>query len=138
MRVFILEDSHSRIVLFKELFATVPDLELTICDDTVDAATKFVGDYDLILLDHDLEHKHYDNLEGAVGQKNTGSEFVEYLVMAAHPKQGPVIIHSYNPYGSEYMFKVLTKCDWKAYRCPFGLTLLEKLKLFIEKLLNKE
>jgi len=132
MRVFILEDSNSRIVLFREIFADL-SIDLTICDDTVTAATKFVGDYNLILLDHDLEHHHQENLEAAVGKKNTGSEFVDYLVMAAHPKQGPVVIHSYNPYSAEYMRSTLEKYDWSVYKQPFGLTLLEKLQEFVTK-----
>lgn len=122
MKVFILEDSQSRIRLFKEIFG-VYNITLT---DKVDRAKELYEAYapfDLILLDHDLADDHYTDQQREEG---TGTEFATWLQW--QPKRTPVIIHSYNPDGAARMETVLREAGWPVTRIPFGLHLIDILK----------
>jgi len=113
-------------ILFREILI---DHEITHADNVEDAKVLFAGnEYDLILLDHDLEDAHYQNLDTEVG---TGTEFARWMVEAQSPEQGSVVIHSYNPDGAKRMEDALLDAGWAAYRSPFGLTLLTKLQQLV-------
>ena len=132
MRIFVLEDSHSRIVLFKEIFSD-PTIDLTISADVTEAAVLFSGNYDLILLDHDLSDAHYQDFSITEG---TGSEFAAFMAASFPPSTGPVVIHSFNPDGSERMFQTLSGAGWTVFKQPFGLVLLEKLRELVQNVLD--
>lgn len=138
MQVFILEDSNSRIILFREVLAADPTSDVFITDDVVEAVVKFKPPYDLILLDHDLSHEHEN--EAFTGQTPTdhtgsGTEFAQWLAKTQDPALCPVVIHSHNPAGAERMFQALTSSGWSVYKQPFGLVLLDKLRRLVKETL---
>ena len=126
MRVFVLEDSTSRIVCFKEIFED-PRVSLEISDNVTEAKQLFKGNYDLILLDHDLTDEHYTDKSIVAG---TGSEFASWLAEFQKPEQGPVLIHSFNPDGAQRMFKTLEEACWTAIKFPFGVDFLTRLQQY--------
>ena len=139
MRVFILEDSNSRIILFREILAADPSSDVFVTDDVVEATVKFSPPYDLILLDHDLSHEHENEVfTGQVPTDHTGSgtEFAGWLAETQDPKHCPVIIHSYNPAGADRMSQLLQEAGWTVYKQPFGLTLLDKLRQLVKNSLD--
>ena len=103
MRIFILEDDHERIELFREL---VIGHELTIAEDAATAIAILGSDsgFDLFMLDHDLGNRQMVSND----DKNTGSEVVRWIVQSSM-KCPTTIIHSYNPDGAESMFNALKK-----------------------------
>ena len=139
MKIFILEDSNSRIILFREILAADPSSDVFVTDDVVEATVKFNPPYDLILLDHDLAHEHENEVfTGQVPTCHTGSgtEFAGWLAQTQDPTKCPVIIHSYNPAGAERMSQLLREKGWMVYKQPFGLTLLDKLRLLVRNSLD--
>lgn len=81
--------------------------------------------FDLILLDHDLEDKHYEDPHAT--DDNTGTAFVQWLISNESP-ECPVIIHSYNPVGAQRMAYTLHDAGWTVQQQPFGMDLLNALK----------
>lgn len=123
MRTFILEDSHSRIVLFYE---ALEPANLTVAKTVQKAISKWDPPYDLVLLDHDLADEDYERPEKEDG---TGTEFARWLVAAHDPSTAKkVIIHSYNHAGRERMYYTLSEAGWNVEQLPFGLTLLDRLR----------
>ena len=135
MRVFVLEDSVSRIVCFKEIFWDYPRTQLEIVDNVISAKELFKGNYDLILLDHDLTDEHYEDKTITVG---TGSEFAFWLAETQTPEQGPVLIHSFNPDGAQRMFKTLEEACWTVIKFPFGIDFLARLQQYRTETLAAE
>jgi DNA-binding NarL/FixJ family response regulator len=123
MKVFILEDSYSRVSLFQEILSAKN--ELYIRDNVKDAKALFAEHYPfgLICLDHDLSDEHYKDFSTEVG---TGTEFARW--MADYSPNCPVIIHSYNPDGRLRMQVDLTRAGWNVKVQPFGMTLLRELE----------
>jgi CheY-like chemotaxis protein len=108
-RVFVLEDSSERIKQFKQRFLEqgwIGYFSVTASDAirNLDLLR-----FDLIFLDHDLGGQVYVNKD----EKNTGSEVARWI--REHPVVCPIIIHSLNPAGAEYMKSILPK----AVHIPF-------------------
>lgn len=102
MRIFILEDDHERIELFRKFLF---DQDLTIAEDAIDAIAILSNNkFDLLMLDHDLGNRQMVSSD----DKNTGSEVVRWIVQSGM-KCPTTIIHSYNPDGAESMFNALKK-----------------------------
>lgn len=138
IRIFLLEDSYSRVILFREIFAH-PSIYLDQAKTVEEGKKLFQGDYDLILLDHDLEDAHYSEVtEGKVPETfdGTGTEFAKWMASYHKPTQGPVVIHSYNPDGAKRMQDILVEAGWYVTRCPFGLTILDNCKRLVEEVLD--
>ena len=123
MRTFILEDSHSRIVLFYEALGSDG---LTVAKTVLKAKSRWDPPYDLVLLDYDLADEDYERPEKEDG---TGTEFARWLVAAHDPSTArKVIIHSYNHAGRQRMYSTLAEAGWNVEQLPFGLTLLDRLR----------
>lgn len=127
MRVFILEDSLARLQQFHDAFR----------HDEVDRGTTlregyhhFKPPYDLILLDHDLQHEHYKDLQMEIG---TGTEFARWLVNRSPAPICPVIVHSFNFFGRRRMIKDLTDAGWECYDSPFGPTMFQLVSRLRER-----
>lgn len=124
MKIFILEDDPFRIVQFEQ--ATI-GAEVTICTDVDRAQKMWTGDYDLILLDHDLGGDQM--VDSSV--QNTGAGFARWMPESA--KHIPVLIHSYNPFGVINIRNILTDKGYEAVQDePFGPTVLDAIRNFIE------
>lgn len=107
LRIYVLEDDPERIVQLHDFFkgygATVQ------FSQTCERAHEFTGQYDLILLDHDLGGRQMKDHE------DCGATFLTLVKDALNPKV-PVIIHSYNMDGAARM-----QALWPpAVRIPFG------------------
>jgi CheY-like chemotaxis protein len=122
MKVFILEDSHSRMVLFQEILGWKNITHAQTVEEGVRLFEKF-RPFDLILLDHDLEDAHYGDQQRIVG---TGSEFATWL--NDFNPECPIIVHSYNPDGARRMDDTLSRAGWDVVRQPFGMDLLRTLE----------
>ena len=106
MRVFILEDDPARQEL---LFAKLRGHEIY-CIDSCAWIDTFQPPYDLILLDHDLGGRQFEEHE------DSGTRFAELI--QGKTGYARIIVHSYNPAGAERMCKILDlhDGDW----IPFG------------------
>ena len=124
MKVFILEDDYTRRAMFAEVFGN----DNVYIEDQVNSAITLYEMYgeqfDLILLDHDLEPRFMSEIE-----TNTGTEFAKFL--ATQTPHCQVIIHSYNPDGAARMEGLLRDAGWNVVRQPFGLTLLDNLRKLV-------
>lgn len=127
IKVFILEDTWTRMVLFNEVLIGV-QVSAAVSVDV--AKERYVKDapYDLVLLDHDLADEHYiDQWQ----HKGTGTEFAEWLAETQEPT--PTIIHSYNAAGAQRMLTALRLSGWLVQVQPFGMDLLNGLKKWVEE-----
>ena len=114
MKVLILEDSTYRIEHFRKLLKE-SQATLHITDNVEDAKNlyKQFKPFDLIFLDHDLDHKIMVNSNKA----NTGYQFAKFL-SKENPK-GRIIIHSLNIVGANRMLEEFRgnniKCEYIPY-----------------------
>jgi len=130
MRIFILEDDPARKIAFEQalgVFEKGFPHEVTICSflgGVGGAYINFEGEYDLIMLDHDLGGAQMVSPD----EEETGTAFVKWLVENNKLKNGPkVIIHSWNPDGARRMLELLP-LNCMAFWEPFGHTVLNYLK----------
>ena len=97
MKIFILEDSEHRIKKFRKKYK---DCQLTIFNNAFEAYEHLcnnVFDYDIMLLDHDLDHKIFCSKR----YYNTGLKFLHksYRIIKQAECLKGIIIHSWNPLG---------------------------------------
>ena len=110
MKIFILEDDPSRMVIFRKMLV---DHDITHTDQARKAAFTLKSyKYDFIFLDHDL---------GGEQMVDSSEENTGYTAAKAIPgsinSNTPIVIHSYNPSGAANMAALLPN----AKRVPFGL-----------------
>lgn len=104
MKILILEDSLQRIDKFKKLF----QYQDPIFVDDVETAYKLcqTNQFDILMLDHDLDHRVFVNSS----EENTGYQFVKKIVENVDhkiTKQTLIYIHSMNPIGANRMVNLL-------------------------------
>lgn len=115
MRILILEDNLERIEFFKRIYK---NNTLYITDDIREAYHIVENaELDIMFLDHDLT---LDNFK-AIGENNTGYDFVKALVEGRLQKQALIYIHSCNPIGGQIMQNLLQKNKYNALWIPFYL-----------------
>jgi hypothetical protein len=115
MTTFILEDDMDRVDWFRSTWSEHSSFVHAI--DYATAILLLPPFPDMLLLDHDLGGEIYvdPNLH------NTGSNFCRWLTRTSVPRDLPVIIHSHNPVGSEFMKDILMKAGFSSVeRIPFG------------------
>lgn len=119
MKIFILEDDHTRVSLFAEALQSTDWVR---AEDVEDAKKMFEPPYDLILLDHDLGGQVYVDSE----DPNTGAAFSKWLVGNYVPNNSPiVVVHSWNHDGGKNMMETLKNIpNIILARQEFGITLL--------------
>lgn len=103
-KIFVLEDSKSRIDAFKKKFKND---DIYFFDEVKEAIEGFelLGPFDIILLDHDLDGKIFVNSHS----DNTGYQFAKYL--SEKELNSQIIIHSMNPAGAKNMKSLLPQAD---------------------------
>lgn len=103
-KIFVLEDSQSRIDTFKKKFKND---DVYFFDNVEEAIEGFnlLGPFDIILLDHDLDGKIFVNSHS----DNTGFQFAKFL--AEKELNAQIIIHSMNPAGAKNMKSLLPQAD---------------------------
>lgn len=123
MNIFILEDEiykYPRNKLTKVLEKHVLTLA-TSCDDAINC---YVGPYDLLLLDHDMEGEY----EYRENYHNTGLQFVKWLVENVNGPMPQVILHSQNGVGRKAMKLLLEENGFDVSECPFGPAYVKALQ----------
>lgn len=104
-RVLILEDDEDRVRSFRRCFEG-KGWEVKYCDNSSECIELLKRmRYDYVFLDHDLGGMTFVS----EGEKNTGSEVARFWKENEHDSKGHarVIIHSYNPVGSQYMNEMI-------------------------------
>jgi hypothetical protein len=118
MRVFILEDDLTRVILFREALMRH---DVTHAESLTEAVEMYRGPYDLLLLDHDLGGEVFVDSE----KEDTGAGFCRWV--SGEPTT--VLIHSYNAPGAAQMNVTLVEKGWaNVGYVPFGLRLLNHLR----------
>ena len=107
IKVFLLEDSPERIEQFKKIFDQY-NLGYKIANNKTDAISILgASEFDVILLDHDLEEKeYYENVNpgsGAIVASWIKKNVVDY-------KNKLIICHSLNPVGRNAICLTLLNC----------------------------
>ena len=119
MKLFILEDSQSRITLFNSWYV---DHELTMTDDAMEAIEILKRDkFDVIFLDHDLDQRTFVDSS----EPNTGYTVAKEIPNTVNVNT-QVILHSMNPDGVNNMAAVLKANN--PQKIPFGSKLAKILK----------
>jgi DNA-binding response OmpR family regulator len=96
MKVLLLEDDPTRIKQFKQRFLE-RGWAYTVTSTADDCIAEFrKGGYNLLFLDHDLGGEQMVDC----AHKNTGSEVARQI---GRECEAPVVIHSFNAAGAEYM-----------------------------------
>jgi len=133
MKIFILEDEidiYPRV----QIREVLKNHTLTIAKSCVEGQRKYVGPYDLLLLDHDME----GNYEYRPDYPNTGYQFVKWLcsqeatayALNEHnltPKP-QVMLHSHNPVGRKNMRDLLEAYGFSVDEHRFGPDYVKLLK----------
>ena len=108
MNILLLDDNPHRITFFQ---SGLKQHKLTVCRHArtaIKALKKHT--FDLIFLDHDLEHRVANP-----DDENTGSEVARFIVDQAIACEC-IILHSENPVGRESMETLIGKC----HVIPYG------------------
>ncbi len=119
-RVLFLDDMQERHIEFLKM------IDSTINSDHVYNARKAIEKlsterYDIVLLDHDLQQKHYSKDGQTVpSNKDTGAEVAEYIATMKDPPE-TVIVHSWNSVGGANMVDILSGKVKNIYREAFGI-----------------
>ena len=116
-RILILEDDEIRTDLFQKLLVNA---DVEIYTDVNEAIENYgtSGDYDLLLLDHDLGGEVFVSS----AHENTGAAFCRWLTgtVAETSELPTIVIHSHNPVGAMVMNGYIPH----AVQLPFSKTLL--------------
>jgi hypothetical protein len=108
MKVFILEDNSYRIRALKEKFKRH---EVHIFDNVKDAIRGYDDDYDLFLLDHDLDGQVYVDSE----KENTGYQLAKWLARKENIFQKRIIAHTMNITGAQNIQAILPHAEIMPY-----------------------
>jgi hypothetical protein len=109
LQIFLLEDNETRIEWFLKNFHFA---DITVCKDMAEVDRMWNPPYDCIFLDHDLGGEIMVNSK----EQNTGAGFVRYVNICGG-FDCPVIVHSHNEVGAEYMKREIGA---NATRLAFG------------------
>jgi len=116
MNVLILEDDPERMKLFKVMF--VRDQ----MDHAPNAkqAKEFLSQnqYDLVMLDHDLNDKHLANPDN-MNHEGTGQDVAKFMARMKNPPPF-AFVHSWNPPGAKAIAKILKEADINHYVAQFN------------------
>ncbi len=101
-RILIFEDDDERIKWLSQEFIG----NIVHCTDSVKEAIELLCnyDFDLIMLDNDIEESHYENTNAYNG---TGRELADWIAATELNNSPIIVIHSCNTNASQYMFDVL-------------------------------
>lgn len=117
MKIFILEDEIHQWPR-QQILEVLKDHDLTIATSCDEAKAKYVkGNYDLVLLDHDMR-----GFFDASDYPNTGYRFATWLVSLGEvgKQRAPIMLHSQNPTGRRNMFITLEQAGYTVAEMPFS------------------
>jgi hypothetical protein len=122
VRFFVLEDHPYRVEAFK---AVLHDRDVTYAIAVDDAVFAFTPPYDVILLDHDLGGEELVDSN----EPNTGYQFAKWLIehQSRLKDTAIVIVHSWNPDGTNNIAWALKNAGWNVMIKPYGAPLLRLL-----------
>lgn len=118
-RILVVEDDEERIAIFRD---DLGGFALDLADSVEGAAKHLEGPrYDLVFLDHDLEHgaRVYIDPE----EPGTGYQIAKLLAARPEYREVPVVVHSFNWFGANRIVKELPN----AVYVPFGIYPLKKI-----------
>jgi len=111
MNILFLDDSEERQKIFRSEFPHAHR-----CTIAADAIFNLgFGEWDLVLLDHDLGKEIYADSNG----ENTGAEVTRWI-LKNKPTIKRVVVHSFNPSGAEVMLKNLIEAGYNPIYAPFN------------------
>ena len=128
MRVLFLDDNDYRVHRFLSLY----NLEGVLVDVALsaDAVFNLSGPYDVVSLDHDLDHEHYEayhreRIAGIAeyGVKPTGLMVAQFLAQQSWISNTRAIMHSFNNFGVERMASVLKPVALEVVVSPFDTSI---------------
>ena len=109
MLIFILEDSHSRMIKFKRELIGHNIHHASTVDEGMSMIS--LNKYNVILLDHDLGGEELVDSQHA----NTGYQLAKFIASTRKNSSTPCIIHSCNPAGADNIQQILKH----AIKSPF-------------------
>ena len=116
MNIFILEDEIYRAPRNAILRVLDHKHKLTVAVSCKDAKSRYKGEYDLLLLDHDMRGFFEPST-----YHNTGFQFALWLIeMGVKFPRPKVILHSQNWEGRANMAKVLLRAGFPTSEFPFS------------------
>ena len=127
-RVFVLEDDPVRIKLFRNAGIGHDLTVVTTLSRPDGAFAQWNPPYDLVYLDHDLGGQVMVDSD----EEETGAAFTRWLPPAGD-HQPVITIHSFNPVGTQRMFRDLRDRGYtRVIMFPFGPTILDTLRSSVE------
>lgn len=128
MKIFVLEDEIERLPR-SAIVQALEGHEVTYAKSFDEAIGLYLGPYDLLLLDHDMEG-FFENSN----HPNTGYQFCRWLIDGPYDGEmldGPkphVVIHSHNYVGAEKMQSLLEDFGFVVEKFPFNSQYISQLK----------
>jgi len=101
MRIFILDDSEERLIIFRKKFIGHDVITVKTAKDAI-SCLQGREKFDLICLDHDLGDKYYEP-----SGPGTGYEVAQWLERNEDKQANHIIIHSFNPIGALNMARII-------------------------------
>src|ERR1041385_7278567 len=128
MKILFLDDSKQRYYSFVRNNVTA-FVDLALTSEKAIQLLK-IRQYDVIMLDHDLENEHYVNQHS---DEKTGQEVANYIAANKNNFLDCLIVcHSLNFHGRSKMIKTLQEAELKVLDKPFAWEIL-KFEKYIRK-----
>ena len=108
MKIFCLDDSYSRHVLFRKKFPNDNIIFAISAQEAIGILSEDMS-WNLICLDHDLGNEIYVNSD----EPNTGYQVAKFLA-TKNPKC-PIVVHSSNYWGAMKMLSCLPHAEYIPY-----------------------
>lgn len=132
MNILFLDDDNERWISFQKYFEG-KEVNLVRAEDApqcISLLESKVCKWDVIFLDHDLGGKAFTNEK----ETNTGSEVARWMAENYKEYKTPIVIHSWNPQGAEYMRGLLI--DSGFYKTGRMLFANSDFKFYVNQLIN--
>lgn len=113
LKIFILEDSESRIEYFSKKF---DNHDVTICTEIIPNVYDILKnkEFDMLFLDHDIQPPTLNIVPN-------GNTIAKYMVENKLQTHAIVYVHSMNPIGANNIVKTLDKAGYEVQWIPFHL-----------------
>ena len=130
MHIFLLDDEANKAPR-NQIGMIFADHTFTVATSCEEGRNKFQGQYDLVLLDHDMR----GFFETDLSYPNTGFMFASWMVSRylvnkdfVNLKKPPIFLHSQNSAGRMRMASLLRLHQFPIKECPFGFDYLNMLR----------
>jgi len=120
VKILFIDDSPYRHIDFTKL---IPDADMVFnYKQAINALCHTM--YDIIFLDHDLSEEDIGCLPGVTNKDKTGTDIVNFMVQNNIKPTEAVVIHSFNPIGSDRMERILQDVGIKVLKLFLDLITL--------------